>query len=176
MCEHIEEYRLICKESPGPDSIKRSVSRYANKVVYDKQLVHYLGVNTYCRLRRMEPSLWSPFPNCVNIHDGHDEVESIVYEFGYSPKQVKKQIVASLATGKKTLLAERLICSSLPPFKIETTLWVDVVWVVTLFVLTFSIVIYVVYSGIFNSLFNQKYGYFSGNRKCMTQTKFCKGI
>ncbi len=127
-------------------TIAHGTSRCGTQRVSDLDIVKYVGFDTYCRLRKAQPSLYIEYVECWTTPTHPSHVEALTFET--APEQIKAQLVGAIATGVKTPLTQQLAAPpSTKPLQFEVAPTATFFWVMWLFVIVLSIIGYLAYAG-----------------------------
>lgn len=115
-------------------------------MVTDKDIVRYVGFDTYCRLRKAQPDLYVEYMECWTASKHPGQIEVLTFE--RDPVQIKAQLVEAIATGRTTLLTEQLVAPPTnKPIHFDTPPTATFMWILWLFVILFLIIGYLAVAG-----------------------------
>ncbi|CAH6418851.1 Hypothetical protein POVN_LOCUS575 [uncultured virus] len=123
------------------DVIQKGTSRYKSHLVNDKEIVRFVGIETYCRLRRGDPDLYNDLLECSKVPEQPTEIEALVMTA--SPRAIKEQLINYIVTGETTPLTDQLTLPDnrqLSYFQLEDAPGSTVIWIIVLFVMIAAIV------------------------------------
>lgn len=76
--------------------VRSHVSKYGQQLIYDKQLLKYMGYNEYCRIKRKSPDLWADFPECWDNYEHPTDVEAHLLDSNLSATEIKRRLIIAM--------------------------------------------------------------------------------
>jgi hypothetical protein len=128
--------------------INKNLSKFNNKIIYDRTILNYIGIQNYKNLQEIFPNLYE---NLINnqIYYYYTQEKLVILELSRTidPIEIKKQIIATIV-GDKNLVVNGIIKNLVKnkPDNIKTTENTNDIWIFVFVILIFILgIIYVLY-------------------------------